>query len=396
MGRRDRDDRPPIELWGVPERSAEAETRVRVAPGRRPWRSLAVVALLGVAVAAVLTLDGGDAPQGGRTGKAAEREDPDEGRTTTTRPRSTTTSTTTSTLPPGPVLGHPVGATVVFVGAGPGGGWNWVDLDTGAMGEVDLGTRDAYAVVPVRGGLVVSTGSSVRYVPLTGEPVELQAGSAQVVPTERPDAVWLVEESGQEAGPARLVDLTGRVLRGPLDPRGWVSHGTSEGLVHQRGGRIYLTDGAGTRAIGTGDARSRGGRWLVAETCDDLGRCGLERFDLLGEERPRSFGPTAGDGSLWWTEPSPTGDLAVLVTASDHSDATLSVVALGGEVRWEAAGSGVAASEAGWLPDGSGFVALDRGRAGGVLVSVRGDGVIVEPLPSLSIRSAERILVVPH
>lgn len=395
MGRRDHDDRPSIEVWGAPEPADDAPTRVEVTPRRPPWRTIGVLALVAVVLGALLMLDGPGPSGDDATDEAAEE------RTTTTRTRQTTSSTTpsssttTSTLPPGPVLGRTVGATVAFVSGGPGAGLPYVDLDTGAMGELDLGDGEAWSAVAVRGGVVVPTMRGVQYVPLTGEPVDLHQGPALVVSSGTPDAVWVLEGRGPSPAAARLVDLSGRLLVGPLQPAGWVSHGAPDGVVHRRGGRVYLTDEDGTRAVGVGEVFSRSGRWLGLETCDEIGRCALERIDLVSLERT-SYGPSAGDGSPWWVEPSPDGELAVVVVATDPTGPELRVVEAGGAVRWDGEHPTIAASDAAWLPDGSGFVVLDEGQVRGLLVAVPVDGVVVEPLPIPSGRSAERVLVIPH
>lgn len=392
MGRRGRDERPAVDPWEASEAPPET-TQVEPGAGRRRWRSGALLAVVALALGVLLALDGsGGGRDDERAGDGAD-EDAAADRTTTTR-RLTTTSTTVSILPPGPVLGRPVGATLVFAEPEQER-WTYLDLDTGAMGELEVGPAEPSAVVPVRRGVVVPEPSQLRFVRLIGEPVPIFGADAEALPSSTPDAVW-VTSSGTRAASAVLVDLAGRVLQGPLELGHPLVHGSDNGVAYERGGQIYLTDSSGTRAVATGSVRSRSGPWLVAESCDDVGRCVVERTDLLSGERA-DYGPSAGDGSLWWVVPSPDGSLAVLVTAPDFAQPQLSLVEVGGEVRWDGQEVSIAADDVAWLPDGSGFVALDRVQARAVIVTVPGDNVVViERLPMLSTPLLGRILVVPH
>ncbi len=113
MGRRDRDERPSIDVVGAEGSITSVQHVTTRPPGgpRRGLRGLLVGAVVVGLLLAGLTL--GDDTDGGPTEGQALAGD-EEPTTTTTRRRTTTTrprsSTTTSTVPPGPVLaGQPVG-----------------------------------------------------------------------------------------------------------------------------------------------------------------------------------------------------------------------------------------------------------------------------------------------
>lgn len=407
MGRRDEDDRPPVELWGAPEPPPET-TRVEVAPDRRRWRTLGLLAVVAVVLGGLLTLDGsGDGPDD----EAAESKDEADGgedgasdRTTTTRRTGTTTtsSTTTSTLPPGPVLGRPLGATLVFVGAGPRQAWTYLNLDTGAMGELDVRSSDAYDAIAVRGGVVARSSGGLRFVPADGGPsTDLGVGSGYLLPTTTIDAVWVAEETSYGLGPLRLVDLRGRVLMGPLEvPGGWASYGTSEGVVHQNGGRIFLSDGERSRSVGVGSVLGVEGRWLLVHVCGEDARCHLVRLDPLSGEQV-TIAPWQG-ADMTWALLAPGGELVALSTFRPPDEAggggVQRVEVLGPEPGWEWALEDRDVDElGGWLPDASGLVVINRGRTTARVIRVEpGLDPWIEELPTGAVRSFERVLVVPH
>lgn len=211
-----------------------------------------------------------------------------EGReTTTTTARRTTTSrrpTTTTTYPLGPVFPEPVGASLLV--QQPWGRAVVVDLDTGVRRDIDLRGRDLYSAVAVRNGIVVideSDGQAYSGDLLsTAEPTWRPLGPAsRVMAGDSVDAVWLIDAqpAGDHTelvpGHAQLVDLRGNVLTEFDVPPAWFSGATGDGLVYGRGGRVYLVDAGGSRAVAAGDLLGVVAAGVVVQSCDDKAACSI-------------------------------------------------------------------------------------------------------------------------
>jgi hypothetical protein len=349
MGRRDPDPRPPIEIVGAAP-AAESVQRVSTGPGgpRRSSRRALVAA-----VAAVVLLLVGGLALGGDDGSGATADGDEEPRdnsaklplersTTTSRPRGSTTTrppTTTTTIPVGPVLGTPVGAGLLAFG---GSGWRLVDLDTGARTIVDLPTQEPYLAVAVRGGVVLLHGDRTAYFHAlgpTGERAEpLALGQAdQVLPSGRPDQVWLVDGGGRtdEGGDftdpqaeVRLVGTDGREARSFQTRGSWISYGVEDGVVVERGGRVYLANEDGIRPVASGWTMGVAGDDLLVISCDDQADCSLLR-QPLDRSLPRPIvrdvdiesagygASTAPDGRVALTPYEEGGRSSLLLLAAD-------------------------------------------------------------------------------
>lgn len=324
-----------------------------------------VVALLG----AGLVLGQGD-PQapGGSEDRAGEPSTDRSSTTTTTRPRPTTTSTTAVPVPILP------GSGVQLVVSGRPGRAELLDLDTGVTSVIELGPfAEIFDLLPVGGGVVAMLGGEATYLPLpTGEPVPL--GEASYLLPAGPDAVWLMvgDDPYDRTSHARLVDLQGAPLAGPIrPPSGWIAGAWDEGLIVQAGGRIYAIDLDGDIApIAAGEVLGVSEGRLVARVCDDTASCDLTvwRADLRGRQEIRT---TSADRLGYFgvsVVVQPDGDRAAFMSYGPEGS-TLSILDLAG-------GPPIVVDEIGeisdvaWLPRDLGLVAVERGE----LLHVRLDG----------------------
>lgn len=321
MGRRDRDERPPVELWAPLDEPAPVE-RIELGGGRGRGRRGGAVAL--GAVVALFTVglltqgdeepDAASAAQEERDNSSRDELKPDvAGRpvTSTTSRRSTTTSTTT-TVPPGPVFGEPTGGSILLLADQ--GSWEWIDLDTGARGETaSRGVGDPYGIVPVHGGVVVlDVSGQATFRQVTDEVGQALGRADQVLPSGRPDRVWLVRFDGSgNRMSGRLVDLTGEEHLAVEVPGGWIQWGGDPtGLPFMVGGRTYFADADGVRPLAGGELLGAVPGAVVVQACDDHARCTPNRVDLeTGDVAP--LGGLA-DVQGYWVVPGGAGDIAIL------------------------------------------------------------------------------------
>jgi len=392
MGRRHRDERPPVELWGA-EAGAEGEVqRVEVAPGGPRWVPVVASLVVVLLVASALLSYGDD---GAGDGERAAEEDEEPGASSSTTRRSSTSTTTTLPPVPGvPVLGQPVGASLLF--AGGGRTWSLLDLDTGEarpFGD-ERNSAEPYSALAVRGGVAVSSVVGAEYRPLLGPPVLLQRGAEVLVPSGSLDSVWVGTMGiGEAWWELTLRDLTGQVVAGPLIVPTWVHLATTAGPIFERGGRVYLHTAEGSRFLAVGSALAAGGGDVVILVCDEGASCGYEAVDATSGAR-RTFGPADGE-EVSSVALSPDGrQLAIAAYVGGQS--RLRVVAEGGATLWDADGVHVDASMA-WLPGDLGLITSSHSEAGAVRHHLGADGVVrSDRLAGLADEAVERVLVIPH
>jgi hypothetical protein len=405
MGRRDRDERPPVELWSAPAEPAPEVQRVALAPPRRGGRRGAVVAaiVLGLLGLGALTSGGEDDPEAvtdveqERDNSARNELKPEPA--TAKRTTTTTRPTTTTTIAPGAVLGAPVGADVVLAGTNT---WTWLDLDTGERRDLLMGPAgDAFTAVAVRGGVVVSWLGRVEYIPVPdGEGRELLPGAISAVSSGDPDSVWLLSEPPameRRRLVATLVDLTGEVLMGPIDVSSrWIGDATTDGVLFQRAGRTYVATEDGPQVVAVGDLFGSTADAAVVYTCDDEVRCGIELIDTTTGERTAV--PVDADPYDNWFEvvPGPEPDRLAIVEQGDRG----SVVAfVDGGVRQECdvpISSFRGEGQVRWLPGDLGVLVLG-GPTGVIRCHVGADGLVQsEPVAAFDGRRGDVLFVIPR
>jgi hypothetical protein len=388
VGRRDRDDRPPIEIvGGEPAITSvqQVSTGRSGSPRKRFGGLVAAVAVLAVLAAGVAF--GGDGDGEPATGAPAEEQDEEtttsRRRTTTTRPRGPTTTTTVAPLGP------------LFAGQGLRGwllsgnpeGWTLVEIATGAVSEPVLPFDDPYSTKAVTGGVVTIQGGHAEYHDLripedAREPVSLGPAD-QVLAAARPDQVWLL--AGLYDGPtgagshARLVDLTGRDLRAFPIPEADYSAATSDGLLFERGGRVFVVDETGPDALAVGQLVGAVGSSVLTMTCDERAACGVDLLDRSGE-RVRRLDIEGGrleEGVQ--VSADERGRFAVIAygAGEDGSDLTVALFDTDGtSIASVASMGGYINGPISWLPGDAGLVTSLDGRIAWIHGSA--DGWIVD------------------
>ncbi len=288
MARRDRDPRPPIEVFGggPTEESVQEVAVGGHGRGRRRW-SFAIAAVALLIGAGVLLSDG--------------PSEPDSTAASSSTTRSTVRrTTTTSTLPApiGQVLPEPTGGAALLLTAA-GSEWWLLDLDSGALREIDRQfTFEFGGIVPMRGGVAVSNGSDALYLPLLagGDPVKLGDGGF-LAGAGSGDLVWVGSnpEGGGPPEEIRLVDLRGRVrARRPFPSQYYEV--TEVGPLVGVGGRAFVIDEDGPRPLGVGDPVGSSARQAVVRECGEDGVCRVLLVDVLTGER-REVTSLRGDPS---------------------------------------------------------------------------------------------------
>jgi hypothetical protein len=392
MGRRDRDERPPVELWGAEPGAQRELQRVEVAP-RAPRWLLAVAVLLGVLLIGNAVLAGGDGGAGDGEHAAEEDEGSSAPSSTTRRP----SGATTTTLPPVqgvPISGQPVGASLLF--AGGDRTWSLLDLDTGEarpFGD-ERNSADPSSAVAVRGGVAVASVVGVEYRPLRGPPVLLQRGAETLVSSGSPDSVWVgTVGDGGAWWELTLRDLDGHVVAGPLIVPTWIHTATTAGPIFERGGRVYLHTAQGSRFLTPGDLLTSSGDEVVVLACDERARCRYEAVDATSGVR-RTFGSATGDVLSSVALSPDGGQLAVATTVDGRG--RLRVVAEGGAVVWEADGV-YADGPMAWLPGDLGVITSSFSVVGAVRHHLGPDGTVQsDRLAGLADQAVERVLLIPH
>lgn len=375
MGRRHDDPRPPIELIDV-EPSLTTERPV-VSPTRRagPRRGrlpVVVALLIGSLVSVGLALGDDD---GGAPAVLAER---DNRARAALKGRSTTTTTdgeqqfaaSSTTVPKGPVLDQPVGASLLLAGAGEA--WTLVDLDTGHRERLSITADHPGHVVPVRNGVVVISNGRAVLRPLPGAaPIDLGPGE-QALASGSPDRVWIVDGArgfdGQPPGAdARLVDLGGAVLHRVALPVPYAGAATAEGLVFTQDDRTHLATPTGVSVIAPGPLLAAAGERVLYLACP-LG-CGPEAIDLTtGASVTYASTPDAGR-YIVQAVLAADGRLAITSARSADDPGRLTVFSGDGRVVIETGGN--LRQPPVWLPTDRGLLMADG--SGRQRLSVDGD-----------------------
>jgi hypothetical protein len=404
--RRQPDERPPIEVVGVEPGLTSLQHVSTGGPGgprRHGTRGL----VLGAVVVGMLLIGlalGDDDDDDSPTASQALAEDAED-TTSTTRRRTTTTSTrprattTEATLQVGPVFaGQQVSGWLL---SGNQSGWTLVDIETGAQSDPDLPFDNPYATRTVEGGVIVVRSSrQAEYHDLrvpTEDREAIELGPAdQVLPSGTPDQVWLIDSGGrfEEAAEgetrASLVDLSGRELRSFAVPSGYVAGASSQGLLFERGGRVYLADEGGVRPVAIGQVVGAVGDLMLLFTCDDDARCGAELREVSGRGGRR----LAIEGSL-------NGGFEI----ASHVDGRFAVTAYGSDggiatTLFEADGTQIGplgrdptlSGPLSWLPGDAGLVGTRNGRVVW-LNPTGGDWVLQEP-PALAGLQADGVVAI--
>lgn len=367
-------------------------------PKRPTWHALA-----GVACASLLLLTGlalGRDDGGGA--ESAEREERDNRARATLKDQPTTTSevmsqfaassTTTTVAPGGPVLGEPVGASLLM--ARTGSRWVWVDLDTGERQEVLVPADEPFGAVPVRDGVVVlRAGRAWLHALPGGDPTEL-GPAYQLLASGLPDRIWLVAQRpppGQETGAtATLVDLSGAVMSEVALPSAYVEGGTADGVVFTAGGRTYLGRSFGVEPVAQGNALAASARQVVVLACDDGAVCRPGRHDL-----------DTGETLLYVPIPDPFNYDVSAVLAPDGrlvevtygASNTISLFTADGQLLGQTNAPGLQGDPV-WLPDALGLLA-PTGSGVRRVRAVDGE-VVLEPIPALAGTSGGVPYVIPR
>jgi hypothetical protein len=403
MGRREIDERPPIEILGA-DRGTGTTQQVAIGPrrsirhrGRSLGIALGVVALLLVG----LTIGGeGDEPERSSSTKKEERDNQErvglDKPTTSTSQRPTTTTTTAPAL--GPIFGEPIEGTLLIYS---GQRWKAIDLASGEQRVLRLSIPEPWEGVPVPGGLVVAQAGEARRYPILegGEaPEPTVLGPADRILPAGPGRLWLVTDPPDDAAAdalrsdIRLVDLDGRVLRSFTAPGRYVSEATEDGVLLSRGGRVYFVDEGGLRALAVGWVLGTAGNAALVLGCDVDGSCNLRRFQSTGASQ--SVLEDIGDPDSVYFDgyESPDGRLALL--QSDNLGADQQVLLFDPDGRSIGVAEIDVASMSApprWLPDDLGLV-IGTGRG---LEWIRPDGSGWSLVPiDLPDRSPELLFVI--
>jgi hypothetical protein len=199
-----------------------------------------------------------------------------------------------------------------------------IDLDTGARERLER-TVEPYEAVPVRDGVAGMRGGRLVYQPVRGpDRAPRDLGRAdRVLQAGRDDAVWTVvypqnpSDARSSSPEVRLVTMSGDVERS-LEIGSEPFWGTAAGLVSYDGGRIYLTDGRGARALAVGEVHGAAGNELVVRECDERRQCGFVRFDVSTGRRVALEIPSAlGSAQMFAMSMAPTGEVALSTYGPD-------------------------------------------------------------------------------
>ena len=399
MGRTD-DERPAIEIVGAdpPITSVQhVSTRGPGGPRRRGIQVLLVAgAVVGLLVAGLaLGGDDEDPPPSDEQAEADEKTTTTRPRSTTTRLTTTTASTTTTTT--GPLFaGQPLGGWLL---SGNVSGWTLVDIATGARLETELPFDDPYSTRSVTGGVVTIVAGNVEYHDLrvaeaVREPVVLGPAD-QVLMAVVPDQVWLLqgtyEDGSSDGGRARLVDLAGRQLRSFRVPTGSYVAATADGVLFDRGGRIYRADETGVEDLAVGALIGVAGSSPVIFTCDADASCGIDLLHPSGE-RIRRLAIEHPSIDLAADISSDALGRFAIVTYGPEDGPLISLFDPDGTLLATVEDTGFFAGPLSWLPGDAGLVGTREGRI--VWIHQATEGWVVEDLPALAPVQSDGVLAI--
>lgn len=417
MGR-DSDSRPPIEMLGeAGPHQGPQRIQVGTGGGRRRTYLLLATVVGAVLIAGLLVgdSDGGEGVAGRDADRKDRAADPD---VAATAPSSVMASGPTTTLvgESGPVFGKQVGASLLL--GSESGGWRAFDLDTGILQEVpELMGSAPEAMVPVQGGVVMLKDftSPLKFVPVPEgasrslhaalpDPPRL-AGVVGVIPTGRPDRLWLTwalmdPEADEQL--AVITDLQGRPVADEIVVRGTPMAGTMAGLVFNAGGKTYLNGRDGVGFLSDGVAYAASATEVAVLSCDDAAGCWPTIIDTAsGQGRRGPSLPGVTHGSPWMSL-SPDGRLLVIpAREAPMVTSPLGFVRLARTVFMvDVAGSAVSGdvedlrSNPAWLPGDLGAVAMTG--YGVVRLYDDAGSMAIERVPGLRAGFDDTVFVIPH
>jgi hypothetical protein len=219
--------------------------------------------------------------------RGADRET--EAASSSTAGPRTTTDTEPRRGTGAPLLGRPTGIRLGVQGPR---GLQVFDLDTGEF-VAEFAGRAPFpgAVVPRRAGAVLLVQDMATYFPdLEAGPAgrgSVSLGLAQnLVASDHPDRVWLIEGDPFGRTPLTLteVDLTGRVLAGPIElpsdarPVAAVDGGL---IVNSVDGIFHIGRDGASRRVAPGVAFGAHGTAVVHRACDEQLRCAVHVTDVV-------------------------------------------------------------------------------------------------------------------
>jgi hypothetical protein len=389
MGRRDADERPPIEILGA-DPGIGSTQQVALGP-RRPKvgrrRALAIVALL-LAVLVGSVVLGGTGDQQERAADDEPRDNQDhielgKRQTTSTELSTTTTRATTTTGSSGPLFGEPIDGVLLIHRSGQD--WARLDLTTGALDVLTLPDVDLFNADAMPGGIVVAAGEEVRYYSVLGDelaPEGALLGKGNQVVSAGPDRLWLFDQpegAGQVTTHARLVDLQGKVLR-EVEVPGYQAYASADEVLVVRAGRVYVAEDFGYRPLGSGYVNGVVGSNVLLTSCDDEAECALQLQPIDGGAA-RTLVPVEDPDSTYYNPPSaaPDGRLAIIGQSTTGIDQHLLLFDPQGNLLDSVrVSAGVQGTSPKWVPGDRGL--LIGGATGLQWVRPQGDGWVVQDL----------------
>lgn len=279
-------------------------------PSRSRRAGAGAAAALAVAIGAAVASGGG----GDRTAATTTTTRVVRATTTTAPPATTaapagpstsaapTTTTTIAVVGAGsPLLGEPVGATLLLTSVR---GVVALDLDTGTAAPVDTGGRLVFAedLLPVRGGFVGWSQGTVTVVRTDGGDrgeFGRTSGGGQLLGTDATGAAWLLQFENGPPALVRLVDASSPAQPVTL-PLATTIYPFARpdglgGLVQDAGGGVFRWEVGGTPVVlAEGLVVDAAGGFVLTQRCYPDPACTFTVTDVRGGA-PRSLPVLAGD-----------------------------------------------------------------------------------------------------
>ena len=210
-----------------------------------------------------------------------------------------------------------------------------------------------------------------------------------------PDQVWLLqgtyEDGSSNGGRARLVDLAGRQLRSFRVPTGSYVAATADGVLFDRGGRIYRADETGVEDLAVGDLIGVAGSSPVIFTCDADASCGIDLLHPSGE-RIRRLAIEHPSIDLAADISSDALGRFAIVTYGPEDGPLISLFDPDGTLLATVEDTGFFAGPLSWLPGDAGLVGTREGRI--VWIHQATEGWVVEDLPALAPVQSDGVLAI--